>query len=162
MHATRTQGHLYSYWSSESRHAGSAVTTGVQRRNLCEHARHEGRPMVQVLVAEDVGAISIALEDALTDAGYKVAGPFASGAAATEWLHGNQPDLALLDAVLSDGLCIELARALRARAVPFLFLSGNAPLYGMPPDLNDAPWIEKPITYDQLVDALSILSARSS
>src|SRR3954471_19804608 len=86
--------------------------------------------MVQVLVAEDVGAISIALEDALTDAGYSVAGPFASCVTALEWLDGNQPDLALLDAVLSDGLCIELARALRVRAVPFLFLSGNHPLYG--------------------------------
>jgi DNA-binding response OmpR family regulator len=114
--------------------------------------------MAQVLVAEDVGAISVALEDALTDAGYAVAGPFASGVAAMEWLHANQPDLALLDAVLSDGLCIELARALRARAVPFLFLSGNAPLHGIPVDLHDAPWIEKPVTYDQLVDALGILS----
>ena len=118
--------------------------------------------MVQVLVAEDVGAISIALEDALTDAGYGVAGPFASCATALEWLDGHQPDLALLDAVLSDGLCIELARALRVRAVPFLVLSGNHPLYGFPPDLHDAPWMEKPVTYEQLVNGLTLLTGKSS
>jgi DNA-binding response OmpR family regulator len=118
--------------------------------------------MVQVLVAEDIGAISIALEDALADAGYAVAGPFASCATAMEWLDGNRPDLALLDAVLNDGLCIELARALRARAIPFLFLSGNHPLHGLPADLHDAPWLEKPVTYEQLVDALSTLTAKSN
>jgi DNA-binding response OmpR family regulator len=118
--------------------------------------------MVQVLVAEDVGAISIALEDALTDAGYTVAGPFGSSANALEWLDENRPDLALLDAVLSDGLCIDVARTLRARNVPFLFLSGNHPLYGMPPDLHDVPWIEKPVTYDQLVDALGLLTTKPS
>src|SRR4051812_14786635 len=91
----------------------------LDRRNF-EAAPIEGTSMVQVLVAEDVGAISIALEDALADAGYEVAGPFASCATAMAWLDGHAPDLALLDAVLSDGLCIELARALRARAVPFL------------------------------------------
>jgi AmiR/NasT family two-component response regulator len=57
----------------------------------------EGKPMVQVLVAEDVGIISIALEDALIDAGYGVAGPFGTCAKATEWLNTNQPDLGLLD-----------------------------------------------------------------
>ena len=41
--------------------------------------------MVQALIAEDVGAISIALEDAVADAGYTVAGPFASCARAMEW-----------------------------------------------------------------------------
>jgi len=48
---------------------------------------------------------------------------------------------------------------LRARAVPFLFLSGNQPLHGIPVDLHDAPWIEKPVTYDQLVGALTALLA---
>jgi DNA-binding response OmpR family regulator len=113
--------------------------------------------MGQVLVAEDVGAISLALEDALTDAGYEVAGPFASGAAAMAWLQTNRPNAAVLDAVLSDGVCVELARSLRRLAVPFLFLSGNHPRHGMPPDLHDVPWIEKPVTYQQLVDALARL-----
>jgi DNA-binding NtrC family response regulator len=118
--------------------------------------------MVQVLVAEDVGAISIALEDALTDAGYTVAGPFGSGAKALAWLNGNRPDVALLDAQLSDGLCIDLARALRVRAVPFVILSGNHPLHGMPQDLRDVEWLEKPITYEHLVVTLSRLTAASA
>jgi DNA-binding response OmpR family regulator len=116
--------------------------------------------MGKVLVVEDVGAISLALEDALTDAGYEVAGPFASASAAMKWLEANRPDLAVLDAVLRDGVCVELARSLRRLAVPFLFLSGNHPRFGMPPDLHDAPWIEKPVTYQQLVDALAGLQTR--
>jgi DNA-binding response OmpR family regulator len=117
--------------------------------------------MPQVLVAEDVGAISLALEDALTDAGFAVAGPFASGAEAITWLEANRPDLALLDAVLSDGICIGLARALRSKDVPTLFLSGNHPQHGMPPDLHGVPWIEKPITYNLLVEALRALETQS-
>lgn len=113
--------------------------------------------MVQVLIAEDVGAISIALEDAVADAGYTVAGPFASCARAMEWLNTHQPDLALLDPMLNDGVCIDLARALRRRGVPFLFLSANHPGEGMPADLQDMPWLEKPVTYDRLLDGLTSL-----
>ena len=118
--------------------------------------------MVQVLVAEDVGAISLALEDTVTDAGYAVAGPFATGALALNWLEHNTPDVAILDAVLADGVCVELARALRARSIPFLFLSGNHPQYGMPADLHEAPWIEKPVTYDGLINALAVLTSKLS
>jgi hypothetical protein len=56
---------------------------------------------------------------------------------------------------------VDLARLLRSRAVPFLFLSGNPKLYGIPPDLQDAPWIEKPVTYDELVSALRLLTTSS-
>jgi len=113
--------------------------------------------MVRVLLAEDVGAISIALEDALADAGYTVVGSFASGGKALEWLNSNHPDMAVLDAVLNDGICVDLARALRSRAVPFLFLSANPPNHGMPGDLGDVPWLEKPITYDRLLEGLEAL-----
>jgi len=116
--------------------------------------------LVQVLVAEDVGAISIALEDVLADAGFTVAGPFASCAAAMEWLKTGRPDLAVLDSILNDGVCIDLARALRSRGVPFLFLSANHPGDGMPADLHDVPWLEKPISYDRLLEGLSACQER--
>ena len=53
--------------------------------------------MTQVLVAEDVAAISLCLEDALVESGYTVAGPFSTGSSALEWLRENTPDLAVLD-----------------------------------------------------------------
>jgi hypothetical protein len=47
--------------------------------------------MVQVLVAEDIGVISLALEDTLEDGGYTVAGPFASRETASAWLTDHTP-----------------------------------------------------------------------
>jgi DNA-binding response OmpR family regulator len=58
-----------------------------------------------VLVAEDMAAISLCLEDALVESGYTIAGPFNSCATATGWLLDNAPDLALLDLRLNDGPC---------------------------------------------------------
>ena len=110
--------------------------------------------MAQVLVAEDVAAISLALEDALSDGGYTVAGPFANGSTALAWLQDNTPDLALLDLVLRDGPCIELACALRRREVPVVFFSGFPPT-GLPLDLQGLPWIEKPVSFGSLMNALS-------
>jgi DNA-binding response OmpR family regulator len=108
----------------------------------------EGTSMPQVLVAEDQGAIGIALEDALADEGYTVAGPFASRSSACAWLEVNTPDLALLDLLLRDGPCVELARTLRRRDVPVVFFSGFTPAEGsLPLDLQDLPWIEKPISF---------------
>ena len=81
--------------------------------------------MTRVLVAEDEGVIGIALEDALAEAGYAIAGPFSSCSRAEDWLKNATPDLALLDVWLQDGPCFDLARVLRGRAVPVVFLSGG-------------------------------------
>jgi CheY-like chemotaxis protein len=104
------------------------------------------------LLAEDEGAISIALEDALADDGYTVAGPFSTCARAQAWLVENTPELALLDVWLSDGSCFELARALRARDVP-VFVSA-AQSDGLPKDLEGVPWLEKPFASEDLMEAL--------
>jgi DNA-binding response OmpR family regulator len=74
--------------------------------------------MVQVLVAEDIGVISLALEDTLADGGYTVAGPFASRATASAWLREHTPDVALLDLVLRDGPCLEVAASSRSVRCP--------------------------------------------
>jgi DNA-binding response OmpR family regulator len=111
--------------------------------------------MVQVLIAEDVGAISLALEDTLQDGGYTVAGPFASRESASAWLRDHTPDVALLDLVLRDGPCLEVARLLQERNVPTVFLSGQMRDASLPDDLQRLPWIEKPVRFDQLLGALA-------
>lgn len=113
--------------------------------------------MTQVLVAEDVAAISLSLEDALIEADYSVAGPFNSCVAAHEWLEMHTPDLALLDLRLSDGPCIEVARLLRGRGVPTLIFSGDTSPMSLPPDLRDLPWLGKPVSFDDLIAALQSL-----
>ena len=117
--------------------------------------------MARVLVAEDEGAISIALEDALADDGYTVAGPFSTCARAQAWLVENTPDLALLDVWLSDGSCFELARALRVRDVPVVFVSA-ARSDGLPKDLERVPWLEKPFASEDLMEALRSALGRQS
>jgi DNA-binding response OmpR family regulator len=100
--------------------------------------------MAQVLVAEDEPAISLMLEDVLTEAGYSVPDPFARGAAALDWLRDHTPDLAILDVQLADGSCIEVARLLQRRGVPLLFFSGHILRMGLPADLRGLPWLAKP------------------
>lgn len=121
----------------------------------------KGKAMTQVLLAEDGAAISIALEDTLQDHGYTIAGPFPSCSTAITWLQDNTPDLALLDLMLGDGPCFELARFLRQRNVPILFLSGYSH-HGLPADLQDVGWLEKPFPSDQLLTALRSLQGQTS
>ena len=52
--------------------------------------------MPQVLLAEDNAAIGLALEDALSDGGYTVVGPFFSCSAALAWLRDATPDLGVV------------------------------------------------------------------
>ncbi|HEY8566309.1 MAG TPA: histidine kinase [Beijerinckiaceae bacterium] len=81
------------------------------------------------LVDEDQALIGLLLEDSLADKGIAVVGPFASCSQALRWLganpgSGDGPDLALADDMLSDGPCLDLARELKRRGVPFAALSG--------------------------------------
>jgi DNA-binding response OmpR family regulator len=115
--------------------------------------------MTLVLIVEDVAAISLALEDALADGGY-TAVAVSSNAAALAWLDERTPDLAMLDLVLSDGSTLELARVLRNRGVPILFLSGHQRT--LPSGMDDVIWIEKPVSFGQLIDALDSLRDHSN
>ena len=97
------------------------------------------------MVVEDEGLIAYSLEDALQELDFEVAGPFASCADALEYLaSGALPDIAILDALLRDGTCLDLARVLSFREVPFLIYSGRDAFEEQPPELDGIPWIEKP------------------
>jgi DNA-binding response OmpR family regulator len=97
----------------------------------------------RVLIAEDQALVSLFIEDELVDAGYAVAGPFASCAGASAWLVDNTPDLAILDHELKDGPCTDVATELRRRSVPFLILTGSRP-EDLPEVLRDGPKLLKP------------------
>ena len=105
------------------------------------------------LLVEDELLIAMALEAALEDAGFQVAGPFARNAAALAWLDANTPAVALLDVLLHDGPCLPLVRALRARNVPFAIYSGLKP-GNRDGDLAAVPWLEKPVARDHLTKVL--------
>ena len=109
------------------------------------------------MVAEDQGVVGVLVEDELTDAGFLVAGPFIHCSSALDWLKGNHVDAAVLNVVLADGPCDDLARALNARDVPFVIYSGRSPetqIYVY------AEWIEKPAPVGTIAQAVSLLVGR--
>ena len=110
-----------------------------------------GRPLV--LVLEDEALIAINLQDELQDAGYEVAGPFTTCAAALEWLQTETPDTAILDATLNDGSCHSVAVELSRREVPFLIYSGHQEDRQLLSDFHPIAWIEKPVPSTVLVQA---------
>jgi DNA-binding response OmpR family regulator len=117
---------------------------------------------LRCLIVEDQVLIAMSLEAYLEDVGYAPAGPFQSNSEALAWLDESTPDLAILDYKLNDGLCIELARTLRSRGVPFVVYSGARQAQGMPPEFEGAPWIEKPCPRHVFLDVLTGLVPRTT
>src|SRR5215213_4165217 len=87
--------------------------------------QHFVSPSPTCMIAEDEALIGMALEEELADAGFKTTGPFARCADALGSLDHDRPEVALLDTVLKDGSCLELARELIRRNIPFVIYSGR-------------------------------------
>ena len=107
-----------------------------------------------ILLAEDNSIIAITLEDELAQAGFAIAGPFASCSSALTWLDQNTPDAAVLDVSLGDGPCNELASTLTQRGIPFVVHSG----YGKDSasaEFVGAQWIVKPALPGAIAQALA-------
>ncbi|WP_114946769.1 response regulator [Microvirga calopogonii] len=113
----------------------------------------------RALVLEDEALIALDLQDELQDAGYEVAGPFTTCAAALEWLRTETPDIAILDAALKDGPCREIALELSRREVPFLIYSGHHEDRQLLAEFDHLTWIEKPVPPSVLVQACQKLVA---
>ena len=58
--------------------------------------------------------------------------------------------LAILDIEVVDGNTYPVARVLRDKGIPFIFVSGNDP-DSVPPEFRDAPFISKPYRKEALV-----------
>jgi DNA-binding response OmpR family regulator len=112
-----------------------------------------------VLLLEDEALIALNLQAELEEAGYEVAGPFATCTGALEWLSGSKPELAILDTVLKDGPCKDVALALAREGVPFVVYSGHREDLNTFEEFKSATWVEKPASTDTLLDALAGLSA---
>jgi two-component system, response regulator PdtaR len=118
-------------------------------------------PRPQCLVAEDESIISMMMEIDLDEAGYEIVGPFSSCSEALGWLGQATPDLALIDYKLSDGACVELARELKRRDIPFAVLSGSVEKWVQRrPEFLGVPWLPKPVSEHALKHVLATLSPR--
>jgi len=112
------------------------------------------------MVVEDEAIIAMSLEDGLSDAGFRIAGPFSTCADALGWLYTDAPVVAVLDAVLSDGTCLDLAIELRRRGIPFMIHSGLGEFDERAPELQNVRWIEKPAPVDVIVNVARDLMSR--
>jgi DNA-binding response OmpR family regulator len=116
----------------------------------------EGR---RILVLEDEALIALDLAATLEDAGWEVIGPAGSVAAARRLIEAaGDPDLACLDLNIGSETSHALARELRARGVPLVFLSGRDSR-ALPDDLRDMPLLGKPVDEAALLRALGALRA---
>jgi DNA-binding response OmpR family regulator len=112
-----------------------------------------------VLLVEDHSVVALALEDDLTNAGYTVAGPFSACSDALAWLSTRTPDLAVLDIMLRDGPCTDLAAELTRRDVPFVVYSASTRTGNTFREFMDATWVEKPGSGTMVLRALAAVQS---
>lgn len=109
---------------------------------------------VRVLVLEDEALIALTLMDTLRELGCTIVGPASSAPAALDRLEQVTPDLAILDVNLGGSSSAPVAKALRARGVPFVYCTGYAePALQIEQDLI-APMLTKPVDPRELAEAL--------
>ncbi|MHC2017730.1 helix-turn-helix domain-containing protein [Methylobacterium sp. CM6247] len=114
-----------------------------------------------VLLAEADASVAMDLSDTLEQKGYRVLGPFATGAETLSSLMRETPTLAIIDVVLKDGACTELARELRQRGISFLVHSACRPDRSFVPDCQGVPWLSKPALAEDVVAMCDQLSLSS-
>jgi DNA-binding response OmpR family regulator len=110
------------------------------------------------LVCEDQALIGMALEAYLEEQGIVVAGPFLSCAEALAWIEDDTPQVAILDYMLRDGPCTDLAQALIGRGVPVIIYSGFPVDAETPSVLRTVTWLEKPVDRECLMGAVAQLA----
>jgi DNA-binding response OmpR family regulator len=111
----------------------------------------------RVLVVEDEGLISLAIEDALIDAGFEVCAVAVSEVAAIDAGHTMRPQFAVVDVKLAPGDGRRVARALSADCgVIVVMASSEAPssLHGV------GAWIAVSKPFDPRAIPVALIAAR--
>jgi DNA-binding response OmpR family regulator len=114
-----------------------------------------------VLLVEDEALIALDAEDALTAAGCRVVGPADRLDRAMRMAETETLDAAVLDVNLAGEMVWPVAEILRAREIPFLFLTGFGRGLDPPAWTPAPPMLTKPVKADELTAALRALVARS-
>ncbi len=112
-------------------------------------------PGLRVLVVEDMWLVAEDLAMELEDMGCHVAGPAGRLEQGLAIAQAETLDGALLDVNLGVDNSFPIATELKARGVPFVFLTGYDMSEAFPPDLVDVPRLRKPINPRDLTSALA-------
>lgn len=117
---------------------------------------------LRILLVEDEAMIAMLVEDMLLDGGAEVVGPAGGVKAAlsviaeTDVIHG-----ALLDVNLGGEQSFEVADALAARNIPFVFVTGYGGA-GVRDRYPNAPTLQKPFVTSDLERALTTLAGSAT
>jgi CheY-like chemotaxis protein len=113
----------------------------------------------RILVVEDEMMNLAMFEDILADAGCESVAGAATIDQAVALIDGQVFDAALLDIKLKGNNSYDVADALAARGVPFLFVTGNS-AHDIREGYRDRPVLRKPFKAEKLVEALTALLPR--
>lgn len=108
-----------------------------------------------ILLCEDEPLIALDLEGALASEGATVIGPATHRKQAHELLTSVMPDAAVLDIVLLDGDCTDVAEVLASKGIPIAVVSVLSRPENLPPHFANAKWFTKPFSTDEIMDFLA-------
>jgi PAS domain S-box-containing protein len=103
------------------------TTEVLESRGEVELATVDARIVLaggSIMLVEDEAIVALAVNDALTDMGFSVVGPFSRISDACRALRDNQVDAAILDINLAGETVYSLAEILTSRKIPFVFATG--------------------------------------
>lgn len=114
---------------------------------------------MKILLAEDDMLIALDMQMMLEDAGHTVLGPVATIAQGEAVAGADTPDVAIVDIGLKNGDSgVDLARHLRARSVPVVFVSGEPTRAYAGRDAAVA-FLPKPVMPDDLTRSIVVAAA---
>ncbi len=115
----------------------------------------------RILIVEDEPLIAMEIEDALNEANFTIAGVVSSVADAIALIERGDCEGAVLDANLFGKSSAPIAEALTAQRIPYVVLSGYI-AEQLPKALQSAPFVPKPLRFQQLQSALNALFPKRS
>lgn len=114
--------------------------------------------MRRVLIVEDEVMVAMYIEDVLTDLGYEIIGLATNLDQALTLAQSATPDFAILDINLGGETSFPAADVLRAREIPFFFVSGYTS-GGVGAAYRNVPRLRKPFRPVDLAHAIERLPA---
>jgi len=113
---------------------------------------------LRILVAEDWTPLARELRYQLRSAGADIVGPAGRLSEALKLAEQADLDVAVLDMDLHEESVAPVARLLKEHGTPFVLMSGFDEME-VPDDLADAPFLEKPLLFDELREEIRNLCA---
>jgi CheY-like chemotaxis protein len=107
----------------------------------------------RILIVEDDYIIGYDMQSILEEVGLAIIGPVGQPCAAVDLIGRDTPDAAIVDGNLGGEFATGVAACLRARDIPFIFVSGYE-RDNLPQEFADVPLIRKPFEAEALVAAV--------